>query len=435
MMRRLLYIVFVLMFSANCMFAEDKDSLAVSSSVSAGDSAVTDSSDFVRSSIIFLERDKGSAVAFFGHIALRLQCPSAGLDYAFTFTGSEQQAWYDILLGSDLLGLVPTPFHKFVTKYNDEGRSAYEYPLNLTLAENRELWRLVDKYVKKGLYLQDDHMNHGCAQETASLVLSVVNGEIKYGPYADSIGNTYSTLVRSQADEGSWHFLVFYAVSGPDKNRKLNYEERLLLPSDMIEAWKEAKIVDNAGVERNLFKTAAPICYPTGKPMASRQLGYSTVLVFGLVLGIVVVVSLLQLLTSKARMLAKVTDGMLLACVSLLAVALLVIHLFSTLSTMRGWTHSFVDFNLVPLLVWLVSLKRQFAHKVWMQVYAVYSIALILLIVWMFANPVQVDPVEIMIAGTLLVRCMTNVVINKRLNTNDNKQTNRYKQLNTKSKL
>ncbi len=418
MMRRLLNILFVLMFSANCMFAEDKDSLAVSSSVSVGNSALTDSSDFVRSSIIFLERDKGSVPAFFGHIALRLQCPSAGLDYAFTFTGNEHSTWYDIILGTDLLALVPTPFHEFIATYNDEGRSAYEYPLNLTLAENRELWRLVDKYVKKGLYLQNDHLNHGCAQETASLVLSVVNGEIKYGPYADSIGNTYSTLVRRQADEGSWHFLVLYAVAGPDKNRQLNYEERLLLPSDMIEAWKEAKIVGNAGMERNLFKTVAPICYSTDKPLASRRLGYSTVLVFGLVLGIIVVVSLLQLLTSKARMLAKVTDGILLACVSLSAVALLAIHLLSTLSIAKGWTHNFVDFNLVPLFVWLVSLKRQFTHNVWMQVYAVYSIALILLIVWMIANPVQVDPVEIMIAGTLLVRCMTNLVITRRLKTN-----------------
>lgn len=421
-MGRLWCIVLLFVLSVNSLFAEGIDSVRVSSCAGRQDTVVTDSSRFVISSILLIERDKSRTVTYYGHVALRLQCPSAGLDYVFTFTGDENRSWYDAVMGRDLLALVPTESDKFFDVYNKEGRDVYEYTLNLTLAENRELWRLVDKYVKKGLYLQDDCLNHGCAQETASLVLASIDGTLKYGPYVDSINDTQASLSCQHTDADSWLLLMQSLVSGPERNRKLSREERLFVPSDMIEAWKDSKIIDGEGRERNIFKSASPVCYTASGQLAPQQSGLSAALVLGIVLGIVLVVSLVQLLTAKVSVLAKAVDGVLLWCVTLVAVAILLIHLLSHLPIAHGWTHSFVVFNLVPLAVYLVSLGRPFTAKTWMCVYGVYSVVLLLLTVWLTFNMGSMSPVELLSTCTLLLRCVTKAIINHRLNSNNTKQ-------------
>lgn len=413
----------MLVFTVNLLFAEGADSAAADSIADSGrDSSVTDSSDFVRSSILYTDPDKSRTVTYYGHVALRLQCPSAGLDYVFTFTGDDRRSWYEAVTGSDLLALVPTTTGKFLELYSREGRNVYEYALNLTLEENRGLWKLVDKYVKKGAYLQDDCLNHGCAQETASLIIASIDGTLKYGPFVDKIADTQSAQSCRHTDADSWLLLVQSMVSGPERDRRLSPEERLFIPSDLIEAWKGTKIIDQDGRERDLLKSPSPVRYRAEGQLAPQRTGFSAAFVLGIVLCIVTVVSLVQLLTAKVSRLGKAVDAVLLSMVSLVAVAITAVHLLSHLPIAHGWTHSFVVFNLVPLAVWLVSKRRPFSPRTWTRIYAVYSAVLLVLTVWVAVNLECMSPMELLITGTLLVRCVAKVILNYKPSSYKSKQ-------------
>ncbi len=415
MMRRLAYILLLSVFSVGQTLAENTDSIncVQTADHAANDTVQADSSDFIQSSILFMSRDKNRLATYFGHIALRLNCPSADLDFVFTFSSRDDKTILDIVLGNDLVALVPAKVNDFLKVYDNEGRDVYEYRLNLTLNENRELWKLVDKYVKKGLYLPNDYFNRGCAQETASLVLAIVKGHIEYGDYINEVGSTYSAIVRRELDEGSWLLLLPYMIAGSDRNRHLDNEERLIMPTDMIEAWKQAKIVDDNGTKRSMFKSNTPTIYRSTKSAAPSSNAPSTIVVFGIVLAVVVIVTILQFATRKADGVAKAVDAVLLTCVSLFAAIMLVIHLASRLPIAQGWTHSYIEFNLIPLIIYLVSLKHKFSGKTWMYIYATYTVALVVLSIWMLMNMEQIDAVEFLIIGTLALRCIARTILNK----------------------
>lgn len=419
-MRRHVHIVFLLLsvLFANNLYAESADSITLSQTDTiASDTIEADSSNFIHSSILSMEHNKSKVATYFGHIALRLQCPSVNLDYVFTFSSRNDKTILDIVLGNDMVALVPTKINDFLKAYSNEGRDVYEYQLNLSLNENRELWKLVDKYVKKGLYLPNDYCNRGCAQETASLVLAIIKGHIEYGDYINKVGTTYSTIVKREVDEGSWLRLLTYMIAGSDRNRYLNEEERLILPTDMIEAWKQAKIVDDV-TERSMFKSNTPTIYHSNKSVASSSSIPSTTTVFNIILAIVVVITILQWITHKADGIAKATDATLLACVSIFAAIMLFIHMASCLPIAQGWTHSYVEFNLIPLIIYLVSLKHKFNNQTWMYIYAAYTVILVLLAIWMLMNMEQIDVVEFLIIATLVLRCTARTILNKKYRLN-----------------
>lgn len=414
-MQRLVCILLLSAFSVGYTLAENTDSVnyVQTTKLATNDTIRSDSSDFIQSSILFMSRDKNRLATYFGHIALHLNCPSANLNYVFTFSSRDDKTIFDIVMGNDMVALVPAKVNDFLKVYDNEGRDVYEYRLNLTLNENRELWRLVDKYVKKGLYLPNDYFNRGCAQETASLVLAILNGHIEYGDYVNEVGSTYSVIVKREIDEGSWLRLLPYMIAGSDRNRYLNEEERLILPTDMIKAWKQAKIVDDNGTERNMFRSNTPTIYRSTKSVASSSNIPSTTIVFSIILAIVVVITVLQFITHKADSIAKATDAILLICISIFAAIMLFIHLASRLPIAQGWTHSYIEFNLIPLIIYLVSLKHRFNHKTWMYIYATYTAALIALTIWMLMNMEQIDAVEFLIIGVLALRCIAQMILHK----------------------
>lgn len=100
-----------------------------------------DSSNFVTASILISSPGKELFFAL-GHCGLRLQCPSKGLDYCFSFStivppGPE----FNLLLlsGKMKAGYEALPYDEYLDTFRKDGRGVVEYPLNLTLAEEREL--------------------------------------------------------------------------------------------------------------------------------------------------------------------------------------------------------------------------------------------------------------------------------------------------------
>ena len=68
-----------------------------------------------------------------GHAAIRMQCPSAGLDYCFTVKSPEiGNEFTAMTLRTLRAGLVPEKTQQFRHDYESEGRGLTQYKLNLT---------------------------------------------------------------------------------------------------------------------------------------------------------------------------------------------------------------------------------------------------------------------------------------------------------------
>ena len=431
--KHIVYILALCIASAASLHAEPTDSLSASSngtltavqvsdtddvqvsdssSVSSDSSSVSsDDPDFVKVSVIYIERKRSSLSTYYGHIALRLQCPSAGLDYAFTFESGSSTNMLHRLTAIDRLALMPAPFDKFLELYGMEQRNVYEYQLNLTLEEKRNLWRLVDQYVKKGPYLKNDYLNAGCAQETASLIIAMIDGQVTYGPYMERIGHTQHELVSRQMEHGNWWRLFLYLYSSTDCDRQLTATQRLLLPTDMIAAWKEAKIECADGTIRPLMADTTACVYTSHELQHEEGQTITTTMVFTVLMIIVVLVCAIQLAGKKISTVARAVDTILLAAHTLVSLLLVLMYAFVVLPATSGWNPHFVVFNLVPFVAWAMSSRRPFNARTWAGIYICYSLVVVGMMVWMGFNPIRVDTVpEYLIMSTLLIRCVTKAV-------------------------
>ena len=185
--------------------------------------------------------------SLFGHAAIRMSCPSAGLDYCFTIKTPEiSDELFDILFGHLRVGLVPEETTMFRDDYTKQGRGITEYRLNLTLDEARQLWKTLDDQVSRGLYLDLDYVNNGCTQvifdglyETLRMRSDIQIDEV--------IREALPLQTRREAtlptiDQTSWlGFLLHTCYAGPI-DEKVSPRRLVVVPTDA------AKVLEKAGL-------------------------------------------------------------------------------------------------------------------------------------------------------------------------------------------
>ncbi len=100
--------------------------------------------DFVTASLLMVTPGERVYQAF-GHAAIRMECPSEGLDYVFTFeSGVGPNLPAEFARGMDARFIaVETP--EFIDGFRKEGRGIYSYRLNLSPVQKQELWRVLDE--------------------------------------------------------------------------------------------------------------------------------------------------------------------------------------------------------------------------------------------------------------------------------------------------
>ena len=88
----------------------------------------------------------GQVYSVFGHTALRMQCPTHGLDYVFSYESEE----HGMLELKFLAGLThgrtcSVSTEEYLRQYAGEGRGVRSYTLNLPIAVKQDLWRILDE--------------------------------------------------------------------------------------------------------------------------------------------------------------------------------------------------------------------------------------------------------------------------------------------------
>lgn len=212
-----------------------------------------DSADFVRVSLLTTTAGP-EAYSAYGHAALRMECPSAGLDYCFTFemalTAREK---LNFLFGTPKAGFIAASTATFLDNYRSEGRGVTAYELNLLPDEEQTLWRLLDEEMADGAHWDFDVTEHTCTSMTAWVVQKAIHsGSITYHDLPVPLARgTYRDVADLCSEAAPWSGLFWKTRIGL-KGFEHARPEKMMMPVLMGDAWQHATIDDAGGHSRPL---------------------------------------------------------------------------------------------------------------------------------------------------------------------------------------
>lgn len=359
-----------------------------------------DSSNFVTVSIIISSPGKGTFYAM-GHTGLRLQCPSKGLDYSYSYvTELDQGPLFNLTLmaGKMRAGFEAVAFDEYLDLYRKEGRGVKEFPLNLTLSEERALWELMDNQMMEGINQPFDFINNNCTSRVLQSVETILQSEdIVYPKRGLLLMNSRDGLTKSMGKSPWIEFLALTMLSAlpPDEPCPL---ELFICPALWAELLPQAKIVGLDGSERPALEGEVKELLPV--KWQPSPTWWTPIRVFGLLLAFVLLVTLGEWLFHWRR-LPKVIDVTLFVIYTLFSAYLL----YASCMKLFGivWNLLFVVFNLLPLLLWLLLRKTPWFYRV----YGFYSVVLIAFMMYFSVHMGRVEWAHELMMAILLTRCVS----------------------------
>ena len=355
----------------------------------------------------------------FGHCALRLQCPSRGLDVTFTYALDDNLANRIAMFrgkGAGRYSSVKT--EAFLEEYVRDGRGVMDYPINISVEQTRALWQILDGENASPRYRQYNFLHTNCSSMCFYALERVMKGEqIVWNGLTEGCTGTYRNFVWHVSARRPWTGLFWSTILGSTGEEKGQLEDKLapmLIEPVITQATIHSKTdrpIDNRPFlqDEPTQLVAHTLTYPHNP--------FTPTVIFSLLLGISVVVSLLELKRSTSQRVNKSTsqqvngstsqqvnkstglfDALILAFQTLVG---LFIFYLSCLSHMVGAAHNWnlLLFNPLPFLLWLCFRRRKWYPKV----YPLYAAVILLYVASCAWQPTVTLP-HVLFALALLVR-------------------------------
>ena len=270
-----------------------------------------------------------------GHAALHLQCPTYDLDYVFTYESENVRDKIWTFLKGDLkMGMYAFPTDMFLEIYRYSGRGVKEYTINLTPLQKQNLWRIMDNHVAEGANIPYDYFHRGCAKVIVQVLHEAIGkNAIHYAPWPDKYTKqTQREIVRNYIEGAPWEEFVMYFLIGIDGDKPYPCEQKLIVPTDLVEVWQKATFDSGKTV---LDSEPRVLLEPTQHNKGT----WCTPLL----------VSLLLLLLAFVPW--KGVDYTLLALYTLIGAVMTYLIVFSGLPC-TNWNWLIIPFNILPALAW-----------------------------------------------------------------------------------
>ena len=292
--------------------------------------------DFVIASL--LVADPGTVMySVLGHACLRLQCPTFGMDYCFSYESEGvQNRVLDFLAGQLMMGLFAIPVEDYCAQYREEGRGVYEYTLNLPIEVKRELWRVLDEHLAEGIRLPYDYYHRGCATTAMEFVKEALDETvIVYDRSLYKNSPTARELCIKHSQRALWVQFFALFIVGNEADEPLVGDKQLIIPTDLVHAWQQAK------VNGEPLLASEPTVLVAGKPQTSDT--WFTPMVLAILL---LVLSIANLLWKRSYF-----DWLMLAAQTIIGCGMIYLICFSDLCC-TDWNWLIVPFNPLPLICW-----------------------------------------------------------------------------------
>ena len=339
----------------------------------------------------------------FGHCALRLQCPSHGLDVTFTYALDDNLKNRIAMFrgkGAGRYSSVRTA--TFLKEYVEQGRGVVDYPVNISVEQTRKLWQILDGENASPRFRQYNFLHTNCSSMCFYALKRVMAGEeIVWSGLSEGCTGTYRNFVGYVSEGRPWTGLFWSSILGSTGETVGQLEDKLapmLIEPSLAQA--TIRTSSGEGQERPFLQgeptrvVAHTLTYPPHP--------FTPTVAFAILLAVAVVVSILELLRGYHAV-QRTFDTLLLAAQTLVG---LFIFYLSCLSHMVGAAHNWnlLVFNPLPLLLWLCFHRR----KWWAKVYVLYAAVLLLYIVsWAFMPNVALP--HALLALTFLVRVAARI--------------------------
>ena len=231
-MFRLLAVLAMLSAWVNGAHSSPNDSIKV----------LPDSSNFVTASLVIAE-PLHALYSVFGHATLRMECPSYGLDYVFTFESDPNIGTFMTgIAGKAKAKYIAVPADTFINDTKKSGRGLKQYKLNLTHHEKQELWRLLDNEMMAGAYRNFNLLTDNCLTSSILNVERCLIGEhLEWGPLRYPQTHSDGHVLRYAAQHSPWAEFLFITFIGSGYDHWSMMESRIM-PATVASMLREAKI-------------------------------------------------------------------------------------------------------------------------------------------------------------------------------------------------
>ena len=290
--------------------------------------------DFVTVSLVVCDPDE-VLYSTLGHAALHLQCPVFDLDYIFTYESENVRDKIGTFLMGDLkMGMYAFPTPLFLDVYRYSGRGVKEYTINLTPLQKQNLWRIMDNHVAEGANIPYDYFRRGCAKSVVHVMHEAIgHTAIHYAPWSDKYTqHTMREIACSFVDNSPWYEFVSYLLIGSEADKDYPCEQKLIVPTDLVEVWQRAT-----------FDNGKPVLDSEPRVLLEATRHNEGTWCTPLL------VSILLLLLAFAPW--KAVDYALLALYTAIGAVMTYLILFSNLPC-TDWNWLIVPFNILPAIFW-----------------------------------------------------------------------------------
>lgn len=289
-----------------------------------------------------------------GHAAIRLQCPAYGLDNVFSFETDDRGGMAGQILGQARGRFAGIEFGEYRRDFEAQGRGITEYPLNLTDAQTRRLWQILDRSIADR---QEHDFNirwSNCNSRAIEKIIAALRPDriVLNESVCSRMDN--ATLLREVVENDyPWASLLLCSGIGSDADIRDSWVYRLA-PAIMGRTFADAEIVSADGARRPLLSGEPALISAShtdrGHDAPSPRAVASLILVFAVLLSICD-------LGGRFRRMVHAADVALLCVQTVGAVALIFVSAIpASIGTWFNWL--FIPFNPLPLIVWLALRKR-----------------------------------------------------------------------------
>ena len=291
--------------------------------------------DFVTASVCVASPGE-EIYSVLGHACLRLQCPTHGLDYVYSYESEDaSHKVLDFFAGRLKMAVRAVPTSEYVAQYAPEGRGVTEYVLRLPIRVKQRLWQQMDARLQY-TPVPYDYMNRSCAVSVLDWLEEAIGKDsLEYAPWPEKYGRSRKEIGGDSIVNEWNHIFVCTFVTGEANDVHIDNRRKVIIPSELVEVLQGAQAFGTP-----LMEDGCNVLQPTTKTVGPAKV---TPLMLSLV---VLLLSLLNLRLHKTWLRAVV----LIPCL-LLGLFVLYLVVLSDLPCTQ-WNWLVIPFCPLPFLFW-----------------------------------------------------------------------------------
>lgn len=271
-----------------------------------------------------------------GHACLRLQCPTHGLDYVYSYESEDaSHKVLDFFAGRLKMAVRAVPTSEYVAQYAPEGRGVTEYVLRLPIRVKQRLWQQMDARLQY-TPVPYDYMNRSCAVSVLDWLEEAIGKDsLEYAPWPEKYGRSRKEIGGDSIVNEWNHIFVCTFVTGEANDVHIDNRRKVIIPSELVEVLQGAQAFGTP-----LMEDGCNVLQPTTKTVSPAKV---TPLMLSLV---VLLLSLVNLRLHKTWLRAVV----LIPCL-LLGLFVLYLVVLSDLPCTQ-WNWLVIPFCPLPFIFW-----------------------------------------------------------------------------------